>query len=124
MGYLIAQQHGPPVTKQMVMAAFRSVAVACGQQDPQTITGHSGRVTGAQRMAKSGLSEWRIQAFGRWGSKAVLRYIRSALLEGNLLGIAPLVEAAARHPADTVDAVRARLVVASAPPTPTGGIFL
>ena len=122
-GYLVAQQHGPPLTKQMVVASFRGVAVACGQQDPHTITGHSGRVTGAQRMARSGLSEWRIQAFGRWGSNAVLRYIRSALLEGNLVGIAPLVEAAAQHPADTVDAVRARLVVASAPPTPTGGKF-
>ena len=108
----------------MAVAAFKSVAEACGQKDIHSITGHSGRVTGAQRMARSGLSEWRIQAFGRWGSNAVLRYIRGALLEGSLVGIAPLVEAAAAHPADTVDAVRARLSVAAAPPTPPGVVFL
>ena len=119
-GLLVSQGHGAPLTKQMVVAAFRDVAAACGHSHPQAITGHSGRVTGAQRMARSGLSEWRIQAFGRWGSAAVLRYIRGALLEGNLIGIAPLVEAAMAHPADTVDAVRARLAVAAAPPTPAG----
>eukprot|EP00974_Lingulodinium_polyedra_P103723 10040226-Lingulodinium_polyedra.AAC.1 len=31
-------------------------------------------------MAAVGISEWRIQVFGRWGPRAVLRYIREAQL--------------------------------------------
>jgi hypothetical protein len=42
------------------------------------INGHSGRATGAQIMAAAGCSEWRIQVFGRWGSSAVLCYLREA----------------------------------------------
>eukprot|EP00972_Heterocapsa_arctica_P085862 12654200-Heterocapsa_arctica.AAC.1 len=42
------------------------------------INGHSGRATGAQIMAAAGISEWRIQAFGRWGSAAVLGYLRAS----------------------------------------------
>jgi sirohydrochlorin ferrochelatase len=32
-------------------------------------------------MAAAGISEWRIQVFGRWGSDAVLRYIRDASID-------------------------------------------
>ena len=34
-------------------------------------------------MALSGSSEWKIQTFGRWGSAAVLRYVKDALFGSN-----------------------------------------
>jgi len=58
------------------------------------ITGHSPRVTGAQCMALAGVSEWRIQIFGRWGSSAVLRYIRDTLVAVEGADIAKTVELA------------------------------
>ena len=47
---------------------------------PDGITGHSARVAGAQRMAVAGHPAWTIQVFGRWGSAAVLGYVREAIL--------------------------------------------
>jgi hypothetical protein len=43
-------------------------------------TGHALRVTGAQGLARAGLTEHLIALVARWGSDAVLRYIRSAPL--------------------------------------------
>ena len=43
-------------------------------------TGHSLRVTGAQGLARAGIDTWAIQLMGRWGSDAVLGYIREAPL--------------------------------------------
>jgi hypothetical protein len=62
------------------------------------ITGHSPRVTGAQRMALAGISEWRIQTFGRWGSSAVLSYIRETLIQGKGDFLAAEVESASLQP--------------------------
>ena len=47
----------------------------------ERVSGHSLRVTGAQGMAKLGLDVWAIQLLGRWGSNAVLQYVRMAHLE-------------------------------------------
>ena len=71
------------------------------------ITGHSARVTGAQRMASSGLPLAVIQLFGRWGSNAVPGYVRDSLLCPRGGGISTQVErgAFALEEAD----VRARL---------------
>ena len=44
----------------------------------QRWTGHSLRVTGAQGLAAAGVDTWAIQLIGRWGSEAVLGYIREA----------------------------------------------
>ena len=44
------------------------------------VTGHACRVTGAQAMAVAGVDVWLIQAFCRWGSRAVLEYIRDCHL--------------------------------------------
>jgi len=63
-------------------AAFSAVATASGMDMSVRITGHSPRVTGAQMMARAGISEWRIQVFGRWGSSAVLGYLRDAIITG------------------------------------------
>jgi hypothetical protein len=45
-----------------------------------SITGHTLRVTGAQGFAAAGLDIWAIQLLGRWGSSAVLGYVREAHL--------------------------------------------
>jgi hypothetical protein len=73
---------GGRVTKRAMTAAFIVVAKASGMQEGQRITGHSPRVTGAQLMALAGISEWRIQVFGRWGSSAVLGYLRDTIISG------------------------------------------
>ena len=43
-------------------------------------TGHSLRVTGAQALARAGFDPWLIALLARWGSNAVLGYIRAAPL--------------------------------------------
>ena len=47
---------------------------------PEGMTGHSLRVGGAQSLAVAGLDTWAIQLVGRWGSEAVLGYVRDAPL--------------------------------------------
>lgn len=47
-------------------------------------SGHSYRVTGAIHLAASGIDVWRIQLHGRWGSAAVLRYVRLAPLSSSM----------------------------------------
>ena len=42
------------------------------------VTGHSLRPTGAQGLARLGLDVWAIQLIGRWGSAAVLGYVRES----------------------------------------------
>jgi len=79
---LVPDFFGDHVTKKDMVAAFVAVAIACGMDSSVRITGHSPRVAGAQMMARSGISEWRIQVFGRWGSSAVLGYLRDSLIAG------------------------------------------
>jgi len=79
---LFGDARGQQLAKRNVVAAYNFVAALAGHPAGLRITGHSPRVTGAQRLAISGVSEWRIQVFGRWGSSAVLRYIREAVLSG------------------------------------------
>ena len=42
------------------------------------------RVTGAVHLASCGIDVWRLQLRGRWGSNAVLRYMRLSPLAGSL----------------------------------------
>ena len=65
-------------TKTGMTATLVLVAAASGCKE--RITGHSPRVTGAQAMAAAQMALWRIQVFCRWGSTAVLGYIREAHL--------------------------------------------
>ena len=53
---LIADVDGAPVTKANIVKAFRALATAAGMPASTRITGHSCRVTGAQRMAAAGIS--------------------------------------------------------------------
>ena len=47
----------------------------------ERVSGHSLRVTGAQGLSRAGLDVWAIQLLGRWGSEAVLTYVRSVPLQ-------------------------------------------
>jgi len=46
----------------------------------ERISGHSLRATGAQGLAKAGLELWALQLLGRWGSDAIVSYVREAHL--------------------------------------------
>ena len=92
MGFpLVPDGRGNFVEKRRVVEAMRELAVRAGIGE-RRITEHSMRVTGAQRMALAGVHEWRIQLFGRWGSQAVLAYIRETLLEGRREDLAAEVQ--------------------------------
>ena len=84
---------GIRLKKEHVTQVFRDATSAVGAQGLR-ITGHSGRVTGAQRLAAAGVDELRIQVFGRWASSAVRRYVREATLDGVGATLALEVEAA------------------------------
>ena len=76
---LICKADGSHMSKDGVVKYHQGLAVLTDIQDLR-ITGHSCRVAGAKRMALAGHPIWTIQVFGRWGSKAILGYVREALL--------------------------------------------
>ena len=69
-------------------------------------SGHSWRGSGAIFLAKAGIDVWRIQLHGRWGSAAVLRYVRLAPLHSSLA-----VEASLQR---DLSAVREAIIAAKA----------
>ena len=69
-------------SKKLTCDTVMAIAGALGlplhtQTGAPRYSGHSFRATGAMYLAASGIDVWRIQLHGRWGSNAVLRYIRS-----------------------------------------------
>ena len=76
---LLVKGDGKPLSKEQVVRFYRDAVRAIGE-DCTGITGHSARVSGAQRMAEAGIEITLIQLFGRWGSAVVLRYVREAAL--------------------------------------------
>lgn len=76
---LIVSADGQPLSKDQVVRFYRE-AVSLAGHSAAEISGHSARVTGAMRMAEAGHPVWVIQVFGRWGSAAVLGYVREAIL--------------------------------------------
>ena len=76
--FAVVNLRGQPATKAEVVAGIRAVAAAT--KSPGPITGHSLRVSGAQRLALAGVSEARITTFGRWSSAAFKLYVREAVL--------------------------------------------
>ena len=83
---LFPAEDGSVVTKDRMVAtiveAARRLHVPLEAPDGSArVSGHSLRVTGAQGLAKAGLDVWAIQLLGRWGSAAVLGYIREVPLE-------------------------------------------
>ena len=65
-------------SKRLVTLTFQKLAVMSGLG--ARVTGHVCQVTGAQAMAAAGIELWLIQAFCRWGSRAVLEYVRDCQL--------------------------------------------
>ena len=65
---------GQFITKSAATLTFQKLAALTGTDT--SVTGHACRVTGAQAMAVAGVDIWLIQAFCRWGSRAVLEYVR------------------------------------------------
>ena len=90
---LITNKGGEVVTKEEMVTELRGFAAWLGDADVH-ITGHSMRVTGAQRLALAGVSEGKIRLFGRWASRAMFKYTREALLGKQGLLVAKQVEAA------------------------------
>ena len=65
-----------------ILAAAKKLQVPLTSADRSArVSGHSLRVTGAQGLARAGVDVWAIQLLGRWGSSAVLEYIREVPLE-------------------------------------------
>ena len=81
-------------------------------------SGHSIRVTGAMYLAYCGIDVWRIQLHGRWGSAAVLRYVRLAPLKSSLSLEASLGKDLRQVQSDIV-AAKAQLVQVSLSATST-----
>ena len=93
--FLVTNLRGEPATKQEIVEEVRSVAAYTGSTG--LITGHSLRVTGAQRLAAAGVTEAKLILFGRWASKAFLKYVREAILGKQGGGLAVAVEGVARE---------------------------
>ena len=80
---------GRAAEKQHVSATVVAIAVALGLVSDVDIgtrrfSGHTFRVTGAMYLASCGIDIWRIQLHCRWGSNAVLRYVKLAPLSGSV----------------------------------------
>ncbi len=88
---LVRGRKGGVARKAEVVKEIRKFAVHLGAP-PGNYSGHSLRVTGAQRLALSGVSEDKIRVFGRWASAAMLRYVRDKLLEHSGLEVSTIVE--------------------------------
>lgn len=79
-GPLWPTAEGTFALKKESVLTMQALAARTGAAD--RVTGHTCRVTGAQTMAKAGIDVWVIQSFCRWGSAAVLEYVRDCHLDG------------------------------------------
>ena len=79
------QMEGNPCTKDAMIRTIIRAAEFLGlpretADGLEHWTGNTLRINGAQGLAAAGLDTWAIQLLGRWGSTAVLGYIREAPL--------------------------------------------
>ena len=86
---LFPSASGQVVAKVAAAATIVQTAVALGLETHEAtgasrFSGHSWRVSGAQFLARAGIDIWRIQLHGRWGSAAVLGYVKLAALHASL----------------------------------------
>ena len=105
---LLVKANGKPLSKEQTVRFYRDMVFAVGLSQ-EGITGHSARVAGAQRMAEAGIEVTTIQLFGRWGSDAVLRYVREAALGMHGGNLARMTE---RPGVDIEDRIMAKLAAA------------
>lgn len=80
---------GLPAPKKCVVESICNIAKHLGlagqtKSGAPRFTGHTFRVSGAMWLASSGIDIWRIQLHGRWGSSAVVKYVRLAPLARSL----------------------------------------
>ncbi len=87
--YLVRTLDGMPATKAEVIREVKAVGRLLGVS--KGISGHSLRVTGAQRLALAGVAVPRITLFGRWAGRAMIVYAREALLGARGGGLAEQV---------------------------------
>ena len=87
----LSPKDGVAVSKAAMVAEIRSMAEAL-KAPAGRYTGHSLRVTGAQRMALAGIPLEQIRVFGRWSSNQALKYTRGTVLNNMCLGSAVTVE--------------------------------
>ena len=95
---------GTVVVKQamsdtIVEAASRLGVPLASPDKSARVSGHSLRVTGAQGLSRAGVEVWAIQLLGRWGSSAVLGYVREVPLE---LSTSWAAQVRRRHALDAV----------------------
>ena len=88
---LVRTIEGTVVPKATMSAETARFARQCGAPDG-IYSGHSLRVTGAQRMAMAGVETEKIRVFGRWTSKQLLRYTRDTLVNDLCGNMAKVVE--------------------------------
>ncbi len=87
--FIVRTLDGVPATKSEVVREIKSVGRLLGVS--KGISGHSLRVTGAQRLALAGVAIPRITLFGRWAGKSMILYAREALLGARGGGLAEQV---------------------------------
>ena len=76
---LMVKEDGAPMAKGDMAVFYRELAEVAGLPN-LWLPPHTARVTGAVRLALTGVSVWAIQVFCRWGSQTVLRYVKDAVL--------------------------------------------
>ena len=94
-------------TKLAMTKIFQEYAKVLGVT--QKVTGHMPRIAGSVRMARAGIELWKIQLFGRWGSNAIMGYIRDVPLATSHTLSSEIVRGLQR--ARSEEAVVERLVV-------------
>ena len=83
---LVQSRQGVVVTKEKMVEALKEFGVKSGMADITRITGHSMRVTGAQRLVKAGLSMDQIKLFGRWkSSNHMFAYLRETAINADIM---------------------------------------
>ena len=95
---LVVTKQGSTASKAGVCREIKDWAQHLGAKKGN-YTGHSLRTTGAQRLARAGVTEAQIRLFGRWASRAMLEYVRDALLAEDGVAVAKQVEERAKEQA-------------------------
>jgi hypothetical protein len=119
-GPLFPSVDGTRMKKEAAAACFADVTRHSGTLG-RRITGHSPRCSGAQRAAAAGISDWRIQVFGRWGSAATLGYLRESLLQYQGVGMAYRIEKSLAGKLDLAEVEDSATQLCRKLAKPTGG---
>ena len=119
---LFPSASGQVVTKVAAAATIVQAAQTLGlvtheDTGAAKFSGHSWRVSGAQFLARSGIDIWRIQLHGRWGSAAVLGYVKLAALHASL-AVEATLNRDLSHVREAIVAAKVRLAQLTDAPQP------